>query len=215
MSDWKTDYSKKLRTTEEALKLIPSHSSIITSHVAAEPRTFLAALAAHKDEYENVNIFMTHARDQLPYCTPETKGHFNYSTCFLGTESRKAVNTHIADYITGFYHERPRLVGVTIPVDIAILSVSTPDEHGYCSFGVTVDYQMTVARTAPTIIGIVNKYMPRTLGYPHLHISEMDYIVEIDEPLPQSRFHPSAISKSQSQNTALRSLTTAIRSSSA
>lgn len=190
MINWKTDYSKKMRTLDEILKLIPSHCSLITSHDAAEPRTFLAALAARKDDYQDVKLFMTHALEEAPYCAPGTEGHFRFSTCFAGAETRRAVNMRRADFITGFYSERPRLIGTTIPVDIAVLSLSAPDKHGYCSFGVTVDYQMKLARTAQTVIGIINRLMPRTLGHEHIHISDLDYVLELDEPLLQSPSAP-------------------------
>ncbi|MPM65759.1 Butanoate coenzyme A-transferase [bioreactor metagenome] len=190
MTNWKTDYSKKMRTLDEILKLIPSDCSMITSHDAAEPRAFLAAMAAHKNAYKNVNIFMTHALEEAPYCAPGTEGHFHLSTCFAGAETRRAVNMRRADFITGFYSERPRLIGTTIPVDIAVLSLSAPDKHGYCSFGVTVDYQMKLARTARLVIGIINRYMPRTLGHEHIHISDLDYVLELDEPLTQSPSSP-------------------------
>ncbi len=118
------------------------------------------------------------------FCDPGMERHFAHISLFTGASAREAVNRGRADFIPCFFSEVPRLFrDGYLPVDIAMLNLSPPDEHGFMSFGVAVDYTKIVASVAGTVVAAVNPRMPRTLGDSFIHVSEVDHIVEIDEPV--------------------------------
>ncbi|MDR1730725.1 MAG: hypothetical protein LBR61_01390 [Synergistaceae bacterium] len=183
--DWKELYRNKLISAEQAVGKIFSGSSVVTSHAAAEPQTILRAMASHKENFRNVRIFNLMSMGELPTCQPGMESHFLHNTTFVSMGTREAVNTGRACFTTSFYSETPWLLREVIPVDVAVLSLSRPDRHGYCSFGVTLDYQRLLAEKAGVVIAQVNELMPRTHGDCFIHVSQLDYIVEVSEPLPE------------------------------
>jgi 4-hydroxybutyrate CoA-transferase len=119
------------------------------------------------------------------YAKPEYCRSFRHNSLFVGTGSREAVNAGRADHTPCFFSEIPRLFRDRIlPVDAALIQLSPPDEHGYLSFGVSVDYTLQAARSAQVTIAEVNPRMPRTHGS-WIHVSEVDAFVEVDYPLPE------------------------------
>ncbi|NQU79739.1 acetyl-CoA hydrolase/transferase family protein [Candidatus Woesearchaeota archaeon] len=112
---------------------------------------------------------------------------------FVGAASRRAVSEGRADYTPVYLSELPRLFKENIlPVDVALIQVSPPDEHGFLSHGISVDYTKAATQAAGTVVAEVNKQMPRTFGASFIHISQIDYFVETDRPLIE--IAPSAIS---------------------
>jgi acyl-CoA hydrolase len=112
---------------------------------------------------------------------------------FIGSHLRTAVSDGRADYIPVFLSEIPALFRRKIlPLDVALVSVSPPDEHGYCSLGVSVDVTLAAVESAKVVIAQVNKYMPRTRGEGNIHVSKFDYFVEGDMPLPTRDLEPSS-----------------------
>ena len=110
--------------------------------------------------------------------------HIHHNSLFAGPHTREAVNRGWADFTPVFFSEVPRLFrDGYLPVDVALINVSPPDEHGFMSFGVSVDYTSTAAQCAQRVVAAVNPRMPRTLGDCFIHVSEVDHIVEIDEPV--------------------------------
>jgi 4-hydroxybutyrate CoA-transferase len=110
--------------------------------------------------------------------------HFIHNSFFVGVNSRDAVNGGRAKYTPCFFHEIPRLftTGV-LPVDVTMCQLSPPDDQGYCSFGISVDYTKPAAESSKIVIAQINELMPRTLGDSFIHVSKLEYIVEQNEPL--------------------------------
>ena len=183
--NWREDYKKKVCSPEEAVKKIKSDSRVVICHAAGEPQTIIDAMVQNYKEYKNVEIVHMVALGKCEYMKPEMAGHFRHNGLFLGGGTRDVVNAGNGDYTTSFFFEIPKLFkkGGSMPVDVALIQVSTPDEHGYCSMGITCDYTKAAAENAKCVIAQVNKFMPRVLGDNFIHISEIDVIVERDEPI--------------------------------
>ncbi len=135
---------------------------------------------------ENVEIVHMISMGACEYCTPENARHFIHNSLFAGASTRNAIQDGRARYTPCFFSEIPRLFREEVlPVDVAMCALSPPDEHGYCSFGVSVDYTKQAVDSAKTVIAQINDQMPRTLGDSYVHTTELDFIVEWSEPLPQ------------------------------
>ena len=186
--NWKEDYKRKLTTAEEAVKAIKSGNRVVLGHAYGQPQHLVNAMVANKEAYENVEIVHMVAVSPAEYCTPEMQGHFIHNSFFVGVNSREAVNQGRAKYTPCFFHELPRLfTDGTLPVDVTMCQLSPPDENGYCSFGISVDYTKPAAEASKIVIAQLNKQMPRTLGDCFIHISQLDYILEYTEPLLELR----------------------------
>jgi 4-hydroxybutyrate CoA-transferase len=182
--NWKEDYKKKLTTAAEAVKAIKSGDRVVLGHAYGQPQHLTNAMVANKDAYENVEIVHMVSISPAPYCQPEMQGHFIHNSLFVGVNSRDAVSERRAKYTPCFFHELPRLFnnGV-LPVDVTMCQLSPPDENGNCSFGISVDYTKPAAEASKIVIAQINEQMPRTLGDSFIPVSQLDYIVEHNEPL--------------------------------
>lgn len=181
--DWKDLYAQRKVSAEEAVSHVRSGDRVVTPNAAGAPIHLIDALVARKDELKNVEIAHMVPLAKAPYAAPEMEGHFIHNSIFVGGATRATVEAGIGDYTPCFFHKVPELFDTTLPVDVAFIHVSTPDEHGWCSYGVTVDYQKHAAEVAKLVVAQVNENMPRTLGDCFIHVSEMDYIVECNEPI--------------------------------
>ncbi|HLG31685.1 MAG TPA: acetyl-CoA hydrolase/transferase C-terminal domain-containing protein [Ignavibacteriaceae bacterium] len=177
-------YSKKLTTADEAVKRIKSGDNIVIQPGCAVPAELVRAMVKRKDELNDVTIYHLLIVGELPYIEPGMEKHFKHKAFFTGANVRKAVQEGRAEFIPIFLSEVPLLFkrGI-IPVDVALLNVSLPDEHGFCSYGVDVGTIKSAAERAKIIIAQVNSEMPRTLGDSFIHINKIHYLVEHSEPL--------------------------------
>jgi 4-hydroxybutyrate CoA-transferase len=184
------EYKSKNVTAEEAVRCIKSHDKILIHSFCAFPTKIVEALVNRKDELDRVEIFHALTVGELPYLRPGMEKHFIHNATFIGKNSREAVQDGRADFIPIFLSEIPLLYkSGEIKLDAALIHVSPPDEHGFCSLGVEVGLTKTGAESARVIIAQVNKKMPRTLGDSFIHVSKINYMVESDEDikeLPQS-----------------------------
>lgn len=181
--DWKNEYDSKLKTSSEAVEYIKSGNRVVIGHACGEPLVLVDAMVDSKEQYENVEIVHMVAMGKGEYTGPEMSKHFKHNALFVGGSTRKAVNEGRADYTPCFFTEIPRLFkDGYMPVDVALIQVSRPDEHGYCSYGVSSDYTKPAAESAKIVIAEVNDQMPRTMGS-FIHVSEIDHIVETSYPL--------------------------------
>lgn len=182
---WITDYRSKRRSATEAMQLIKSGDRVFTSGNAATPRVLFRALIDRRQELEGVELLhLLLMGDE--FSTPGLEGHFRHTALFVGPGDRQAVNEGKADYIPIFLSEIPTLFSSRlITLDVAMLQVSPPDEHGFMSLGVEVLASKAAAEAARTVIVQVNEQMPRVLGDSFLHVSRVDAVVECDEPLPE------------------------------
>jgi 4-hydroxybutyrate CoA-transferase len=123
------------------------------------------------------------AMGKAGYAQPGMEEHFRHNAIFVGGTTRDAVASGRGDFTPCFFSEVPKLFRTSLPVDVALIQVTPPDEHGYCSFGVSNDYTKPAAECAKLVIAEVNDQMPRTMGDCFIHISEIDYVVESSHPV--------------------------------
>ncbi len=182
---WLTGYRGKLVSAEEAVRVIESGNHVYYSGNASVPRALVRALAARAPELVDVELIHVLLLGEDPLGTPDMARHFRHNSLFVGPADREAVNDGRADYIPVFLHQIPRLFDQKIvPVDVAMVQVSKPDEHGFMSFGTEVMQARAACRAAKRVIVQVNEKMPRVLGDSFIHVSRVDAIVEATEPLP-------------------------------
>jgi len=181
---WMRKYKEKLTTADKAVKIIKSGDSIIVQPGCAAPMELLRAMVRRKDELFDVKLYHILIVGDIPYLKPGMEKHFRHRAFFIGANTREAVNEGRADFIPIFLSEVTLLFknGI-LPVDVAFINVSPPDEHGFCSYGIDVGNIKTPTEKAKTVIAQINPNMPRGLGNSFIHINKIDYIVEHDEAL--------------------------------
>lgn len=182
--NFKELYKSKLVTPEEAVNKIKSGDKVVIGHAVAEPSMLVEAMIKNRKQYRGVEIVHMLPMGKSEYVKTEMTPYFHHNALFVGTTTREAVADGRADYTPCFFHEIPKLFEEGyIPLDVALISVSRPDEHGFCSFGVSNDYTKPVSKCAKLVIAEINDQMPRTLGDSFIHISDIDYIIETSRPL--------------------------------
>jgi len=190
LGDWKKEYSNKAKSKEEVISHIKSGNRIVFAHAAGEPTILVDELVKQKDRLENIEIVHMVPIGEAEYCQPGMEKHFRHNSLFTGAKTRKSIKEGRSDYTPVFFSEIPRLFKEKIlPVDVALIQLSPPDQNGNLSFGVSVDYTMAAAESAKIILAEVNKKMPRTAGS-NIHISQIDFLVEtnrklLEIPLPE------------------------------
>ncbi|MFA4965187.1 MAG: acetyl-CoA hydrolase/transferase C-terminal domain-containing protein [Thermoleophilia bacterium] len=182
--DWKSEYDRKRTSAAEAMKCVKSGDRVVLAHACGEPLELVDELVARAPELEHVEIDHMVAMGKGEYCAPELAASFFHRSLFVGTSSRAAVKEGRGDYVPVFFHEIPKLFceGYLTP-DVALIQVSPPDKHGFCSFGISVDYTKPAAQVARTVVAQVNPRMPRTHGDSFIHVSEIDHLVESEHDL--------------------------------
>ncbi len=188
VDSWKKQYSSRLVSANEAVKHIPNGSRVFFGHAANEPPALVEALTANYEQYKDVEITHWVPMGKCDYVKPEMKGHFKYNGLFLGGPTRKIVFEGDGDYTPFFFHQAPRFFrDGTYPIDVALVSVTPPDENGYVSLGVSVGGTKPAVQCAKLAIAQVNDQMPRTYGEALMHVSEFDYFVEASMPIVESK----------------------------
>ena len=183
--DWKITYKDRICTAKEAVSHIKSGDRVVVAHACSEPVILTDAMVEIADEmnWKNVEVVHMVAMGKAGYCAPEMSKHFRHNALFVGGSTRKAVEEGRADFTPVFFSEVPDLLRNDMHVNAVLMQVSAPDEHGYCSLGVSCDYTKAAAECADIRIAQVNANMPRVLGDNFIHISKLDYIVPEDTDL--------------------------------
>jgi 4-hydroxybutyrate CoA-transferase len=177
-------------SAEEAVSVIKSGARVFVHSVAAAPRRLLEAMTARSAELRVVEIVSLHTEGEAPYAAPEMAKSFRVNALFVGPNVRRAVEEGRADYVPVFLSEVPSLFRSGIlPLDVALIHVSPPDRHGFCSLGVSVDVTKAAVQTARTVVAQVNPRMPRSHGDGLIHVDAIDYMVEVDEPIHEAPPH--------------------------
>jgi 4-hydroxybutyrate CoA-transferase len=170
-------------SADQAVAGIKSGQQVFMQGAAASPTALLEALVRRAPELEDVKIIHMHAEGPHPHLAPEMEGHFCHKALFIGPNARKAINEGRAEFIPVFLSDIPALFDRGIlPLDAVLINVTPPDEHGFCSLGTSVDTVITAVRNAKVVIAQLNKLMPRTLGDSFVHVSKIDFGVEVDMP---------------------------------
>ena len=184
--DWNSIYQSRITTAQEAVRCIKSNDRIFLTGNVSVPQKALAALVEYAPNVENVEICQALTIGPADYVKPEMEGHLRVNTLFISHNVRKAVQEGRADFTPVLLSEFPLLFkrGV-LPLDVAIIHVSLPDEHGFCSLGVEVGLTKSAAESAKIIIAEVNQQMPRTLGDSFIHVSRLNHIIPVNYPIPE------------------------------
>src|SRR5665647_2786701 len=178
--DWKADYARKRKTAAEAMKCVKSGDRVVFAHACGEPLELVDALVARAAELEHVEINHMVAMGKGEYAQPELAGSFFHKSLFVGASTREAVKDGRGDYVPVFFHEIPKLFCEGyLPPDVVLIHVSPPDKHGFCSYGISVDYTKPAAQVAKTVVAQVNPNMPRTHGDSFIHVGEIDVVVDL------------------------------------
>jgi acetyl-CoA hydrolase len=186
MMDWTSVYKSRIVTADEAVRCVKSGDRIFLTGNVSVPQKCLAALVAFAPNLKDVEICQALTIGPADYVNPDMEGHLRVNTLFISHNVRKAVQEGRADFTPVLLSEFPLLFkrGV-LPLDIAMIHVSPPDEHGFCSLGVEVGLTKSPAESAKIIIAEVNQQMPRTLGDSFIHVSRLNYLVPVDYPIPE------------------------------
>ncbi len=188
---WVDDFKKKLVTAEEAVGAIKSQDRVYISGNSATPYILMNALAARKQELQGVELVHVLLLGEDPLSAPEMEGHFRHNSLFVGPADRKAINEGRADYVPIFLHQIPNLFhSGQMPIDVAMMHLSPPDQHGFMSYGAEVLSSKAAAENAKLVIAQVNDKMPRILGDSFIHVSRVHKVVEISEDLPELQKKP-------------------------
>ena len=181
---WEMDYKKRLKLADDALQCVKSGMRVYIQPGCAEPETLVEALMRRGPDLYDVEIVHMMTMGCAPYVAPEMAGHFRHNAMFIGSNVRAAINDGRADYTPIYLSEIEGLFeSGEMPIDVALIEVSPPDSHGFCSFGVGVDTTLTAAKCARYVVAQVNDNMPRTYGDSFIHVSDIDALVESSRPL--------------------------------
>ncbi len=187
---WDNEYQNKLRTADAALQCVKSGMRVYIQPGCAEPETLVEALMRRGPHVHDVEIVHMMTMGCAPYVSPEMAGHFRHNAMFIGRNVRDAINEGRADYTPIYLGEIEALFeSGAMPIDVALLELSPPDSHGFCSFGVGVDTSLTAAKCASYVVAQINDQMPRTYGDSFIHVSDLDAIVESSRPLCEAKPH--------------------------
>ncbi len=182
--DWQQRYRQKLATPQQAVRRIRSHSRIAVGHAAGEPLSLIEAMIQGRGRYRDLEILQMETPGPAVYARPGMEAHFRHNAVFVGEGTRDIVMAGKGDFTPIHFSQLAALFGGPLPIDVALIQVSPPDEHGYCSLGPTVDYIKEAAESAGLVLAEVNDRMPRTLGDSFLHMGRIDCAVPVSRPLP-------------------------------
>ncbi len=179
-------YKSRIVTADEAVRHIQSNQRLFLTGNCSVPKVTLGALVRYAPNLENVEICQALTIGDADYVSPEMQGHLRVNTMFISANTRKAVQEGRADFTPVLLSEFTLLFkNKVLPLDVALIQVSPPDEHGFCSLGVEVGLTKSPAESAKIIIAECNQQMPRTLGDSFIHVSRLNYIVPVDYKLAE------------------------------
>jgi 4-hydroxybutyrate CoA-transferase len=185
---WEEIYHKKIVTADEAVSVIKSHDRVFLTGNCSTPKELLGALVRRAPELEHVEIAQALTIGPADYVAPEMEGHLRVNTLFISANIRSAVHEGRADFTPVLLSEFPLLFkrGI-LPIDVALVHLSPPDEHGFCSFGIENGLTKSPSESAKIIIAEINENMPRTLGDSFIHVSRLHSVVPVDYPLMEMK----------------------------
>ncbi len=181
---WQDQYRWKVSTAAEAVRAIPPRTRILIGSGASEPSRLVESMVRDGTHLCGNEIVHLLTLGPAPYVAPGLEGRFRHMAFFIGKNVRSAVQEGRADFMPVFLSEIPQLIlNGRVKVDVAMIQVSPPDRHGFCSLGVSVDIVRAAVDTASLILAEVNSCMPRTLGDSFIHVDRLARMVPVDYPL--------------------------------
>jgi 4-hydroxybutyrate CoA-transferase len=182
--NWLETYRGRVTTAEEAVRAVRSGDHVWVHAGCNNPEELVHALARRAPELRGVEVDHLMTFGAADHADPRHSGSFRQRSFFTGANVREAVSEGRADYVPIHLSEISRLIASgKLPVDVALLHLSPPDEHGFCSFGVGIECSKAAAEHARTVIALVNRRMPRSLGDSFIHVSKLTQVVEVDRPI--------------------------------
>jgi len=181
--EWKSIYKSRVVSAEEAVSHIRPGDRVIVALAAADPVPLIDALTANKENYNNVELLDMLPMGNVDYSKEGMEKYFIANSVFLSPPIREAAEKGRCRFTPTFLHQFPRVVREQYKPDVALLSCSRPDKHGFVSFGIDGSYSKPAAEYAKTVICEANDQMPRTGGTNFMHVSEIDWFVETSRPL--------------------------------
>lgn len=176
--DWREIYNERQCTAEEAVAFIKSGYRVAFSEAAGEPTTLVDAMVANAAAYRNVTVSHMVTVSGGLYSHPEYKENFRWEGWFAGPTTMNSLEQGHGDFVPVCFSKIPKMMREGVfPIDVYMVQVAPPDEHGYCSLGVTVDYAYQGVKSAKVVLAEVNDQMPVTYGDTWIHVSELDRIV--------------------------------------
>ncbi len=173
-----------ITTPEQAVSVVQSGNRVFIHSVAQTPHTLIRALIDRAPQLRDVELCHIHTEGYLPYLEPQHQASFRPNSFFIGANMRKQLNAGIGDYVPVFLSEVPLLFKRRIlPIDVALIQVSPPDAHGYCSLGPSVDVSLAAIQSAKYVIAQINPRVPRTHGDGLIPVSMLHAAIEVDEPM--------------------------------
>jgi 4-hydroxybutyrate CoA-transferase len=184
--EWISKYQSRVVTAEEAVRQVQDEHRVFLTGNVSVPIKLLEALVEYAPNLKGVEIVQALTIGTESYASPSMEGHLRINTIFISANVRKAVHEGRADFTPVMLSEFPLLFKRDfLPLDVALIHVSPPDEHGFCSLGVEVGLTKSAAETAKVVIAEVNQKMPRALGDAFIHVSKLHYMVPADYDLPE------------------------------
>ncbi len=185
MAGWNSIFQQRTTTPEEAVRSIqPGQRCFLTGNCSV-PQKVMKALVEYAPNLHDVEIVQVLTIGNADYVKPGMEEYLRVNTLFISDNVRLAVNEGRADFTPMFLSEIPKAFKTVLPVDVALIQVSPPDDHGYCSFGVEVGVTKAAAQAARIVIAEVNQQMPRTLGDSFIHVSKITHAIPVDYKLPE------------------------------
>ncbi|HDP33523.1 MAG TPA: GNAT family N-acetyltransferase [Candidatus Hydrogenedentes bacterium] len=182
--DWQQDYAEMVVTAKEAVSHIQPGQSVFLGTGCATPVELIKALVARARELTDIEIIQLLTRGDAPYATKELANCFPVNSFFISQNVRDIIQQGLGDYTPICLSDIPRLFkSGKMPLDVALIHTTPPDENGLCSLGVSVDIVKSAAENARLVIAQVNPQMPRALGNSSLHVYDIDYLVPVDVPI--------------------------------
>lgn len=186
--DWKEIYESRKCSADEAMKQIQSGDRVLFAHAVAEPQILVDAMVANKHLYEDITVSHMVTLGKGEYSLPENHDVFTFEGWFTSPSTRKSLAAGHGEFVPVFFHEVPKYLRQDIfHEDVLLVSVSEPDEHGYCCVGVSSDYTMQAIKSCRTVLAEVNDQVPTVFGDTFVHVSEIDAFVENSHPLFESK----------------------------
>lgn len=183
--DWKQIYEERQTSAEEALKKIPAHSRVIFGHSVGEPGYLVEVLSANPEWFTDVEICHMVSLGKNLYCQEGMEEHFHHNSLFASGGTKNAIAEGRADFTPCYFYQIPELFKTTLPLDVALIMVTPPDENGNVNLGVSCDYTRAAVKEAKIVIAQVNDQMPWVYGKNEIHVSEIDHFVLHNAPLAE------------------------------
>jgi 4-hydroxybutyrate CoA-transferase len=180
----------KFVTPAEAVAGIRSNERVFIGSGAAEPNVLVRAMTDRAAQLRSVNVLHILTLGDAPYVAPEYAASFRHTAFFIGRNVREAVQAGRADFVPIFLGEIPALFEQRMPLDWALVQLSPPDKHGYCTVGVAADVVCSAIRNARHVVAEINPNMPRTWGNTIVHVDRLHAAVKVDYPLPELPVEP-------------------------